>query len=76
MRDDPIVIGGLEGSGAQLVAGLAQAGGVFMGADLDEALDSEPILRFYDKWLYPYVAQDGQFNPVDAAQIGEDFGHS
>ena len=47
-----------------------------MGTDLDEALNSEPILRFYDKWSYPYVAQDGQFNPVDTAQIGEDFGHS
>ena len=73
MREDPLVIVGLDGSGSDMVAGLAKAGGVFMGDDVDESISSGPIQTFYDKWLHVYVSKNGQFNPADSAQIDEDF---
>lgn len=62
-RTPPILVGALGGSGTRVVARLLRHAGVFMGADLNAAEDSEPVMRFYGTWLRRYLARRGRLRP-------------
>lgn len=51
MPEGPIVIGGTGGSGTRLICQIFQAAGVFMGEDINYALDSLPMASFDDHVL-------------------------
>lgn len=73
MRDDPLIIGALGGSGTRVVARLVRAAGVFMGGWVNEAEDSEPIQHFYNAWLRHYLAQGGNLGSVELDDAEKDF---
>jgi len=74
VRDDPVVIGALGGSGTRVVARLVRACGVFIGSRLNWAEDSEPIMKFYDAWLRRYLERDGVFDAVQSIAAEEQLG--
>jgi hypothetical protein len=51
---DPIVIGASGGSGTRVIARVLQRADVFMGSDLNAAVDSLPIAAFLDLWVNVY----------------------
>jgi hypothetical protein len=55
----PTLVGALGGSGTRVVARLLRRAGLYMGSDLNEAEDSEPVMGFYDVWLRRYLERDG-----------------
>jgi len=73
VRDDPVVIGALGGSGTRVVARLARAAGVFMGSRLNWAEDPEPMMEFYDAWLRRYLERDGGFDPAQSIAAKKEF---
>ncbi len=73
VRDDPVVIGALGGSGTRVVARIARAGGVFMGSRLNRAEDSVPMMEFYDAWLHRYLERDAVFSAVESIAAEEQF---
>lgn len=70
----PVLVGALGGSGTRVVARLLRRAGVFMGSELNEAEDSEPVMRFYNAWLRPYLERGGELTPAEweaaTAQLG------
>jgi len=67
----PTLVGALGGSGTRVVARLLRRAGLYMGADLNEAEDSEPVMSFYDVWLRRYLERDGALG-ADAASARRD----
>ena len=63
IRNDPLVIGALGGSGTRVVVRIARHGGLFMGSELSSWEDSEPLGEFYDAWLKPYLTQAKDLPP-------------
>lgn len=59
----PVLVGALGGSGTRVFARLLRHAGVFMGADLNEAEDSEPVMGFYRIWLRRYLERGGDLEP-------------
>jgi hypothetical protein len=53
-RPSPVVIGGLGGSGTRAVMRIVEAGGRFMGANLNESGDALDFYGFGDRWLGAY----------------------
>lgn len=47
---DPIIIGGIGGSGTTLVARMCQAAGVDLGRQLNNSLDALEFVEFFEKW--------------------------
>lgn len=73
MRDDPLIIGALGGSGTRMVTRLVTVAGVFMGGWVNEAEDSEPIQHFYKAWLRQYLAQGGNLGSFEFDAAEKDF---
>jgi hypothetical protein len=67
----PVLVGALGGSGTRVVAKLLRYAGVFMGSDLNEAEDSEPVMRFYEVWLRRYLECDGNLPPAERESARE-----
>jgi len=63
--EGPLVVGALGGSGTRVVARLLTLAGVFMGSELNEAEDSEPVMRFYRAWLRRYLECGGRLSAAD-----------
>jgi hypothetical protein len=71
---DPIVVGGTGGSGTRLVAELLQAAGVFMGDDLNYALDSAPVNRVDSCYLRGNPGLDELMREKLSEHLGGRFG--
>ncbi|MGH2725653.1 MAG: sulfotransferase family protein [Actinomycetota bacterium] len=52
---DPVVIGATGGSGTRVVVRMLQTFGVALGNRLNESLDPYVFMRFYDRWIDPFV---------------------
>jgi len=63
---NPIVIGGTGGSGTRLVAEILQAAGVFIGKELNYALDALPYARLDDNYL------NGKVITADRVKVAEE----
>jgi hypothetical protein len=66
----PVIVGAVGGSGTRVVARLISKAGVYVGARLNEAEDSEPIMAFYDAWLRRYLEAGCQL-PDDERNAAE-----
>ena len=64
--DNPIVIGATGGSGTRVLAQILEQAGVFIGADLNRALDAKPLTVFFDLWINLYAARDTVLNQDEA----------
>ena len=55
--DSPLIIGGIGGSGTRVVCQIALDAGFFMGANLNESLDSLDFQPFYNNWIRPFLIE-------------------
>jgi Sulfotransferase family len=65
IRNDPLVIGALGGSGTRVVVRIARRGGFFMGSALNSWEDSEPLGEYYDAWLSRNLKRAGGFSATE-----------
>jgi Sulfotransferase family len=65
IRNDPLIIGALGGSGTRVVVRIARHGGVFMGGALNSFEDSLPLNEYYDHWLRRYLERAGDLSPAE-----------
>jgi capsular polysaccharide biosynthesis protein len=66
---NPIVIGATGGSGTRVPAQMLQRAGVFMGVDLNQALDATPFTAFFDLWINLSVAGTDVLAADEARQL-------
>jgi Sulfotransferase family len=64
--DDPTIIGATGGSGTRVLAAILQRAGVFMGADLNKALDAMALTVFFDLWINIFVGRETIFDNDEA----------
>jgi Sulfotransferase family len=69
----PVLVGAVGGSGTRVVARILSCAGFFIGAERNEAEDSEPVMRFYNAWLRPYLECGGVLPPAAARAVAVDF---
>lgn len=69
----PVLVGAVGGSGTRVVARILAHAGFFIGGERNEAEDSEPVMRFYNAWMRPWLENGGAFPPASAATAAEDF---
>jgi Glycosyl transferase family 2/Sulfotransferase family/Protein of unknown function (DUF3500) len=69
----PILVGAVGGSGTRVVARILAHAGIHIGANRNEAEDSEPVMRFYNVWLRPYLECDGALPGDQARAAAADF---
>jgi hypothetical protein len=69
----PVLIGGVGGSGTRVVARILAKAGFFIGAKLNYAEDSEPIMDFLNAWLRPYLSFGGSLPDQSARSSADDF---
>jgi hypothetical protein len=50
VRDDPLIIGAVGGSGTRVFMSAAREVGCFMGRNLNKHLDSLPMQKFFRRW--------------------------
>lgn len=67
----PCVMGATGGSGTRVFARIAEAGGMWIGADRNASEDAMPIERFLAGWLIPYWKGGGD-QPPHPAPLGMD----
>jgi hypothetical protein len=69
----PVLVAAVGGSGTRVVARILAQAGLPIGAERNAFEDSEPLIRFYDVWLRPYLASGGALPPADLPRAREDF---
>jgi hypothetical protein len=67
--DNPIVIGATDDSGSRVLAQILQRAGVFIGSDLDQALDSEALTIFFDLWTNLFAARDNVLGLIEERSL-------
>src|SRR3954447_2517515 len=62
VRQDPLVIGAIGGSGTRVFSKISRHAGLFMGRHVDDQEDSQPVSRFYSEFASDYLATDGNLD--------------
>jgi hypothetical protein len=70
-RMDPLVIGGMGGSGTRVFSRIARHGGLFMGEHVDSQEDSRPLSPFYNDFASSYVAANGELDDDQREHVSE-----
>ena len=68
-RRDPLIIGGLGGSGTRVLSWIARNGGLFMGSHVDRHEDAQPFSQFYRHFAPRFLALGRRFPPQERAQV-------
>ena len=67
-RQDPLLIGGLGGSGTRVLSRIARHGGLFMGY-VDHHEDAKAFSRLYQRHARRYLEQGQRFSPAERATV-------
>ena len=73
LSDNPVLVGGLGGSGTRIVCQILIDGGYYMGANLNSYNDSLDFVPFYEKWTNFYLQQRKTMTDRSFKQMIEDF---
>jgi hypothetical protein len=65
----PVVVGATGGSGTRVLARLLEAGGVFIGSDLNPYEDALAFGRFSDRWIDVVETIDGRADAATCAAM-------
>jgi sulfotransferase family protein len=68
-RQDPLLIGGLGGSGTRVFSRIARHGGRFMGSHVDPQEDATPFWRLYHCFARRYLEQGQRFSPAERTKV-------
>ena len=69
----PLIIGATGGSGTRVLTCIAQHAGLFMGANLNHALDSRDTAAVVQKWLPPYLKHGTALPAAERQQMTAEF---
>jgi len=70
----PVVIGALGGSGTRLVTRIVLHAGFFMGSNRNESEDAMEFVKFFDRWINPFIdRKETPFTDKDAVSMESEF---